>query len=70
MAEDRAIAHRARPVPGDGFMVRAVNQKDWRRTLLGPREHWPDAIQSAITLCLNSEFQLGLLVGAGAGLYL
>ncbi|MGZ5198339.1 MAG: PAS domain-containing protein [Telluria sp.] len=51
--------------PGEGEMVRAVNEKDWSRTLLGPQTQWPEAIRSAVALCLNSEFQLVVLVGPG-----
>ena len=44
--------------PGNGEMVRAVNSKDWGKTLLGPQEQWPGAIRSAVALCLNSQFQI------------
>jgi PAS domain S-box-containing protein len=49
--------------PGEGEMVRAVNEKDWSQTLLGPQAQWPDAIRSAVTLCLNSRFQVSVLAG-------
>lgn len=53
----------APPFPGVGEMVRAVNDKDWSRTLLGPQGAWPDAIRSAVALCLSSLFQHCVLVG-------
>jgi PAS domain S-box-containing protein len=63
MADDKPMAHPARAFPGERAMVRAFNEKDWSQTLLGPQEHWPDAIRSAVILCLNSHFQLGVLAG-------
>jgi DNA-binding CsgD family transcriptional regulator len=44
-------------------MVRAINEKDWSATVLGTQAGWPQAIRSAVALCLNSPFQLAVLVG-------
>lgn len=63
----KATDHARRPstcaFPGAGDMVRAVNEKDWSQTILGPQDQWPDAIRSAVALCLNSQFQMAVLVG-------
>jgi PAS domain S-box-containing protein len=49
--------------PGEGEMVRAVNEKDWSTTLLGPPSGWPDSVRHAVTLSLNADFQLLALAG-------
>jgi len=61
--KENPIQPDAHPFPGSGSMVRAVNAKDWRQSLLGPQAQWPDAIRAAVTLCLNSQFQLSVLAG-------
>ena len=49
--------------PGEGEMARAVRAKDWSATPLGPVAGWPACIRSAVSICLNSNFQLNVLVG-------
>lgn len=63
MFDDTPSQFDAHVFPGEGEMARAVNEKDWRETPLGPRAQWPEAIRSAVTLCLDSQFQLGVLAG-------
>lgn len=48
---------------GEGEMVRAVNQKDWSATLLGPVPGWPASIRTAVSISLNSNFQISVLSG-------
>jgi PAS domain S-box-containing protein len=49
--------------PGEGEMVRAVHAKDWSATPLGPVSEWPPCIRTAVGICLNSEFQIMVLLG-------
>lgn len=65
MSTDHARPFQPGAFPGAGAMVRAVNEKDWSRTVLGPKEQWPEAIRAAVALCLNSQFQMAVLVGPG-----
>lgn len=50
--------------PGEGEMVRAVNEKDWSATLLGPVPGWPASIRTAVSISLNSNFQISVLSSA------
>ncbi|HEU4376726.1 MAG TPA: ATP-binding protein [Telluria sp.] len=47
--------------PGEGEMVRAVNAKDWSATPLGPVAGWPASIRTAVSISLNSNFQISVL---------
>jgi hypothetical protein len=47
--------------PGEGEMVRAVNAKDWSATSLGPVAGWPASIRTAVSISLNSNFQISVL---------
>lgn len=49
--------------PGDGEMVRAVQEKDWSATPIGPMAGWAPAIRTAVSICLNSQFQIMVLPG-------
>jgi PAS domain S-box-containing protein len=49
--------------PGEGAMARAVREKDWSQTLLGPVSTWSSGIRTAVNLCLDSQFQLAVLCG-------
>lgn len=49
--------------PGDSEMNRAVRDKDWSRTPLGPISTWPVSIRTAVNLCLDSQFQIAVLCG-------
>jgi signal transduction histidine kinase len=43
-----------------GALMRA---KDWSQTALGPVEHWPESLRSAISICLGSRFPIVLYWG-------
>jgi signal transduction histidine kinase len=49
--------------PGEGEMVRAVHAKDWSATALGPVPGWPATIRTAVSISLNSNFQIAVLSG-------
>ena len=49
--------------PGEGEMVRAVHAMDWSATPIGPVSGWPACIRAAVSICLNSDFQISVLVG-------
>jgi PAS domain S-box-containing protein len=49
--------------PGEGPMVRAVHEKDWSQTLLGPVSSWPESIRNTVGICLNSHFPMLVLCG-------
>ena len=44
-------------------MVRAVRAKDWGSTTLGPVSAWPSCIRTAVGICLDSQFQIMVLLG-------
>ncbi|MDB5909040.1 MAG: Multi-sensor Hybrid Histidine Kinase, partial [Massilia sp.] len=44
-------------------MVRAVHEKDWSTTSLGPVSGWPASIRTAVGISLNSNFQIAVLSG-------
>ncbi|HEY1043895.1 MAG TPA: ATP-binding protein [Telluria sp.] len=48
---------------GEGEMVERVNALDWAATPAGPVESWPDSIRTAVSIALNSTFQLVVLAG-------
>src|SRR5688572_1944760 len=43
-------------VPGDGELARAIRSKQWSDTALGALETWPEALRTAVGLCLGSLF--------------
>lgn len=45
-------------------MVRAVHEKDWGGTRLGPVSTWPESIRNAVDICLNSLFPMVVLCGS------
>jgi PAS domain S-box-containing protein len=51
-------------LPGEGEMARTVNARDWAATPLGPVSGWPPCIRTAVSICLGSNFQIMVLVGA------
>ncbi|WLI91369.1 PAS domain-containing protein [Massilia sp. R2A-15] len=61
--DDQGSRSAATYFPGEGEMVRAVHAKDWSATPIGPVAHWPACIRSAVGICLNSDFQISVLVG-------
>ena len=48
---------------GEGEMVERVNALDWSATPAGPISSWPDSIRAAVSIALNSTFQLVVLAG-------
>ncbi|MDB5935168.1 MAG: hypothetical protein JWQ01_2512, partial [Massilia sp.] len=49
--------------PGDGEMARAVRSRDWSATPLGAVSGWPPAVRTAVGICLESQFQIMVLLG-------
>ena len=49
---------------GGGQMAARIADHDWRATALGPIEHWPAALRTALGLALNSRFPTFLCWGA------
>ncbi|HEU4851470.1 MAG TPA: ATP-binding protein [Telluria sp.] len=48
---------------GDGEMVERVNRLDWAATPAGASDTWPEGIRTAVSIALNSTFQLVVLAG-------
>jgi DNA-binding CsgD family transcriptional regulator len=44
-------------------MFHAVHAKDWSQSLLGPVCSWPPSIRTAVSISLNSHFQMAVLCG-------
>ena len=44
-------------------MVGRINAFDWSRTPLGPMEHWPQSLRTAVSICLGSRFPMMLWWG-------
>jgi PAS domain S-box-containing protein len=61
--DDALTLSASRTFPGGGEMARAVNALDWSATPLGPMAQWAPAIRTAVSICLNSQFQIMVLPG-------
>ena len=61
--DDERVRTATSHFPGEGEMVRAVNRKDWSATPLGPVAGWPASIRTAVSISLNSNFQIMVLSG-------
>lgn len=48
---------------GGGEMGRLMRSHDWSKTPLGPPEHWPQSLRTAVSICLNSQFPIILWWG-------
>jgi signal transduction histidine kinase len=48
---------------GGGTMGALVRAYDWSRTELGPIEHWPQSLLTAVDVCLNSRFPMVVFWG-------
>ncbi len=48
---------------GGGEMGALMRAHDWSRSPLGPPRDWPDALRTAVSLCLNSHFPILLWWG-------
>ncbi|ADO70960.1 ATP-binding protein [Stigmatella aurantiaca] len=50
-------------VAGGGEMGERIRAMDWAGTPLGPVEHWPQSLRSALSICLGSSFPIALYWG-------
>lgn len=48
---------------GDSEMARRMRALDWSKTPLGPVESWPQSLKSALSICLNTRFPIGIYWG-------
>jgi PAS domain S-box-containing protein len=48
---------------GGGEMGNLMRSLDWTQTPLGPPSAWPQAMQTAVSICLNSRFPMVLWLG-------
>jgi signal transduction histidine kinase len=48
---------------GGGELGALVRAHDWSRTELGPLEHWPQSLLTAVDVCLNSRFPMVVFWG-------
>src|SRR5579883_2610525 len=48
----------------DSEMQQMFAEYDWAQSELGPMEHWPVPLQSAVSLALTSSFPIVLFVGS------
>ncbi len=46
---------------GGGEMGERIRSTDWAATPLGPREHWPEPLRTAVRLIVESRFPMALL---------
>ena len=44
-------------------MAILVRSKDWSKTPLGPIDHWPQSLRTAVSLCLASNFPINIIWG-------
>jgi PAS domain S-box-containing protein len=49
---------------GGGEMGALMRRFDWSATAIGPPEAWPQSLRSAISICLESEFQIAIYWGS------
>ena len=55
----RALAPATKPVfAGDTEMARRMRALDWASTPLGPVEHWPPALLTSVSICLDCAFPI------------
>ncbi|RYZ22879.1 MAG: PAS domain S-box protein [Chitinophagaceae bacterium] len=48
---------------GGGFMGALIRDFDWASTPIGPVEQWPQALRSALSICLNAGFPIAIYWG-------
>ncbi len=48
---------------GGGEMGERIRALDWSATPIGPMEHWPQSLRTALNICLNSRFPMVLWWG-------
>src|SRR5262245_19968833 len=56
-------ANRRRLLADDGPMGRLIAAKDWCSTPLGPLSDWDPVLWTALRLCLESRFPMGIFWG-------
>jgi len=49
---------------GGGNMGAMMRNHDWNATILGPPETWPQSLRSALSICLESPFQVAIYWGS------
>lgn len=59
---DEATAPAAWP-PGDRPMAARVRAHDWGATPLGPIDGWPEALRTAVSLCLDAALPMAVMWG-------
>ena len=64
MAQFHAVDQPAGPFPGDGEMATRMRAFDWARSSLGPAQHWPLNLRTAVGLCLTSPLPVCIVWGA------
>ncbi|SFC55136.1 hybrid sensor histidine kinase/response regulator [Massilia yuzhufengensis] len=50
-------------IDGDNAMRARIRRHDWRQTPLGPPEHWPPALRTAVDMMLHSAFPMFMAWG-------
>jgi len=50
-------------VTGGGAMGALIRAIDWRTTVLGPSNEWPQSLRTALSICLYSRFPIALYWG-------
>ena len=53
-------------LPSGGGMGRRIRQLDWSGTPLGPMEHWPQSLRTALGICTESRFPMAIWWGPSA----
>jgi GAF domain-containing protein len=48
---------------GGGNMGAAIRSHDWNQTVLGAPQFWPQSLRSALSICLESQFQIAIYWG-------
>lgn len=51
------------PLSGSPELATRINEKDWSTTPLGPSDHWPQSLCTALDIALGSRFPMQLLWG-------
>jgi two-component sensor histidine kinase len=49
---------------GDGELAAIIRERDWSRTPLGPLEHWPACLRTALGICLHSTTPVAVYWGS------
>ncbi len=62
MTTEASVAHSSY-FPGDSEMALRMRDLDWSTTSLGPPEHWPQSLRSAVSILLSSKAEIILFWG-------